>query len=347
MDSQIIDLYLKDKQVFDQWQAFLTSLNITNFSPREVDQLDFTIGIYDGEQLVATGSVAGNVLKYVGVCNKNVTAGVRFNLIVSELVNRLFRQNVFHLMVFTKRQYSASFQHVGFSELAHTDEAAVLETGSPTVDDYLARLPRPAARGTVAVAAVVINANPFTLGHRFLIEQAARENVSVYVFVVATDASLFTTAERLELVRAGTRDLPNVIVVDGGDYMVSYATFPAYFLPSPSQTVRYQTTLDARIFRDAIAPALAITTRYVGSEPRSHTTAIYNQVLQIELPPRVTVKVVERYQTSDHVVISASRVRQALRNNDFETISAMVPATTAAFIHEHYTDLTQRAVAAD
>ncbi len=32
-----------------------------------------------------------------------------------------------------------------------------------------------------------------------------------------------------KLVKAGVADLPNVIVVPGKEYMVSYATFPAYF----------------------------------------------------------------------------------------------------------------------
>ncbi len=103
-----------------------------------------------------------------------------------------------------------------------------------------------------------MNANPFTLGHRYLVEQAATENDLVYVFVVNTDLSLFSTAEREQLVRAGTSDLSNVIVVNGGDYMVSYATFPAYFLPSKDQAITYQTTLDARIFRDVIAPAFTL-----------------------------------------------------------------------------------------
>ena len=62
-----------------------------------------------------------------------------------------------------------------------------------------------------------------------------KKNDLVYVFVVNTDLSLFKTSERFELVKAGTADLKNVIVVDGGDYMVSYATFPAYFLESATR----------------------------------------------------------------------------------------------------------------
>ncbi len=85
------------------------------------------------------------------------------------------------------------------------------------------------------IGAVVMNANPFTLGHRYLVEKAAKENDFVYVFVVSANTSLFSADERLQLVREGLSDLDNVVVVAGGDYMVSYATFPAYFCRTMSQ----------------------------------------------------------------------------------------------------------------
>lgn len=344
MDNQIVDLYLKDAATKHDWQAFLESLGINNFAEREVDQIDFTIGIYQAGELVATGSIAGNVLKYIGVCNKGVTSGARFNTIVSELVNRMFAKGVYHLFVFTKLKYSESFQHIGFSELTHSDEAAFLETGSPDVHDFLADVPTVSDQAHQKVAGIVMNANPFTLGHRYLVEQAATENDLVYVFVVNTDLSLFSTAEREQLVRAGTSDLPNVVVVNGGDYMVSYATFPAYFLPSKDQAITYQTTLDARIFRDVIAPALHITTRYLGTEPTSRTTSQYNQVLNQELPPRVAVKVVDRQVAaiSDQPVITATEVRQFIKNGSLQDLKAYVPDTTAQFIQNHLATLQTR-----
>ncbi|MTV82020.1 [citrate (pro-3S)-lyase] ligase [Secundilactobacillus folii] len=344
MDEQIVDLYLKDPPVRQEWERFLTSIGIHNFADKEVDQIDYTIGIYSGDDLVATGSVAGSVLKYIGVCNKGVTTGARFNAIVSELVNRQFANHVFHLMVFTKLKYSESFQHIGFSELARSNEAALLETGSPDVADFLSDIPRVADQANKKVAGIVMNANPFTLGHRFLVEQAARANDLVYVFVVNTDASLFTTDERTELVKANTQDLANVIVVNGGDYMVSYATFPAYFLASTDETVNYQTTLDARIFRNVIAPALSIKTRYVGSEPLSRTTGIYNQVLARELPPAVELKVIERNRVNsdDATIITATKVRQLIKTGELKQLPRLVPAATTQFIQDHLKTLQAR-----
>ncbi|GKT04120.1 [citrate (pro-3S)-lyase] ligase [Furfurilactobacillus entadae] len=335
MENEVVDLHLQDPHVRQTWETFLTSLGITDFAATETKAIDFTVGIYDGDRLVATGSAAGNVLKYIGVCNKETTQGTRFNTIVSALINRLFQQQVFHLFVFTKLMYSDSFQHVGFHELARSDVAALLETGDRSVEDYLNEIPRVADQATKQVAGIVMNANPFTNGHRYLVETAAQENDLVYVFMVNTDASLFSTAERFELVKAGTADLDNVIVVNGGDYMVSFATFPAYFLPTPDQQIDYQTTLDARIFRDRIAPALNITTRYLGTEPLSHTTGLYNRVLQRELPPKVAVHIVDRKQTGTGTVITATAVRQAIATNELAPLADLLPATTLTFINEH------------
>ncbi|HAT54213.1 MAG TPA: [citrate (pro-3S)-lyase] ligase, partial [Lactobacillus sp.] len=206
MNNEIVDLHLNDPQVRKTWEAFLTSLGITDFQQQETAAIDFTLGIYDGDNLVATGSAAGNVLKYIGVCNKGVDQGARFNTIVSALISRLFQELVFHQFVFTKLKYSDSFQHVGFHELAHSDVAALLENGDSSIDDYLAAIPRIADQTDKQVAGIVMNANPFTQGHRYLVAQAAKENDLVYVFVVNTDASLFTTAERFELVKQGTAD---------------------------------------------------------------------------------------------------------------------------------------------
>jgi len=346
IEQAVQTLNLNDPAVFKEWQEFLESLGISNFQANELQQIDTTLGIYNERgSLIATGSVAGNVLKYVGVCNKFSTQGSHFNSIVSALMNLLAQRGVFHLFVFTKVKYATSFQHVGFHELARTDLGVILETGDTGITDYVRRVAQVATDQDLTpaskVGAIVMNANPFTLGHRYLVEQAARENELVYVFVVNDDVSLFTTAERLALVKAGTADLTNVVVVSGDQYMVSYVTFPAYFLPTQDDAIRYQTTLDARLFRDQIASALHITTRYLGSEPFSRTTGIYNQVLQTELPPAVAVKVIDR-QTSGDTVITATQVRRALAADDLATVRDWVPATTYQFMQQHLTTLQAR-----
>ena len=341
MSSTIVELDLQRSAERAEWQQLLTRLGIHNFSHREVDQIDFTLGLYEDGELVGTGSAAGNILKYIGVCNQESQPGVRFNRIASALIDRLFQQQLFHMLVFTKAQYSASFQHVGFKELAHSEQAALLENGAPDITDFIQQIPTTSQQAEQRVAAIVMNANPFTNGHRYLIEQAAQANDLVYVLVVQTDASLFTTAERVQLVKAGTADLANVIVISGGDYAVSYATFPAYFLDSPASAIEAQTTLDARVFKNHLAPALNITTRYLGSEPTSRTTAIYNDVLQRELAPAIAVKIIERKQVAARP-ISARDVRQLIKTGDLTTLDQLVPLPTAQLIKQRLPQLQAR-----
>ncbi|WEV50354.1 [citrate (pro-3S)-lyase] ligase [Lactobacillus sp. ESL0731] len=330
--DQIVDLYLNDQTVRTKWEKFLIKLGLHDFSSREVNVIDHTLGIINDEgELVGTGSVAGNVLKYIAVCNQGATPGSRFNQMVTALQQYQFNRKIFHNFVFTKTQYSTSFQHLGFTELAHTDVAAFLESGTPDVNDYLATIPQVEGQKAKKVAAIVMNANPFTLGHQRLAQLASQENDLVYIFVVATDASLFKTEERMQLVKSGTADLKNVHVVSGSDYLVSQATFPAYFLKSPDDLIKTQTTIDARVFKNIIAPKLAINRRYLGTEPFSHTTNFYNKSLINELSPQIEVKIVPRFSNNDQV-ITATRVRQLIKIGDLAAIKLLVPNTTMDFI---------------
>ncbi|USS93288.1 [citrate (pro-3S)-lyase] ligase [Fructilactobacillus ixorae] len=337
METDIREINLRQPAEFEQWRQFLAGLGIANFTANEVDPVDETIGIFVADQLVATGSASENVLKYIGVSHTADGNGAYFNQIVSTLLTNLGQRGIFHVFVFTKPQYAASFQHVGFQEIVHSDYAAFLETGPTSIHDYLAAIPKVAGPSS----AIVMNANPFTRGHRYLVEEAAKQSQHVYVFVVSTDKSLFNTQERFEMVQAGTADFPNVDVVAGGDYLVSYATFPAYFLKTDKNRVRYQTTIDALIFKERIAPALTIKTRYLGTEPQSETTNVYNEVLEKVLPQTVQVKIIPRKQTNGKV-ISARDVRLAIKDDRLADLSALVPETTATFITNHKATLQER-----
>lgn len=340
--DKVIDLYLGQASTRKKWKDFLRSLGLHDFSEREIAVIDHTIGLVDETgKLVGTGSIAGNVLKYIGVSNEDATNGARFNKVVTALQQYLFSQQIFHSFVFTKLKYSTSFQHLSFTELAHTDQAAFLENGTPDIHDYLTSLPKIKDQQHKKVAAIVMNANPFTLGHRHLVEVASQENDLVYVFVVATDLSLFKTKERADLVRAGLKDLNNVKVVSGSDYMVSAATFPAYFLKSPKDLIETQTVIDARVFKNYIAPALNIKLRYLGQEPLSRTTRYYNVSLAHELGPDVEVIILPRYEVKGQIV-TATQVRKDIQAGKLAAIAQLVPPTTFAFIKNNLAELQHR-----
>ena len=182
--------------------------------------------------------------------------------------------------------------------------------------------------GGKADGAAVVNCNPFTLGHRYLLERAAAACKTLLVLVVAGDRSSFPGSVREALVRAGTADLGNVVVASGGSYCVSGATFPAYYLKEKSEAAELQARLDAELFASRIAPAFGIERRFVGTEPYCQVTAAYNRAMEAVLP-RHGVELVEipRAETGG-AAISASAVRQAIRDGDLERVARLVPATT-------------------
>ena len=178
---------------------------------------------------------------------------------------------------------------------------------------------------------VVMNCNPFTLGHRYLIEQAAKQVERLYVMVVKEDCSLFAYTERKAMVEQGVADIENVSVIDGSDYAISRATFPTYFLKRLDDAADTQMLLDLDLFRRHIAPALGATVRFVGTEPTDQLTRRYNQLMHEALKD---VRETARLE-KDGYAVSASRVRKAMEEGDMNTIRQLVPPTTLPYIIAH------------
>lgn len=178
---------------------------------------------------------------------------------------------------------------------------------------------------------VVMNCNPFTLGHRYLIEQAAKQVKRLYVMVVREDCSLFAYTERKAMVEQGVADIENVNVIDGSDYAISRATFPTYFLKRLDDAADTQMQLDLDLFRHHIAPALGATVRFVGTEPTDQLTRRYNQLMHEALKD---VREIDRL-AKDSNAVSASRVRKAMEQGDMNTIRQLVPPTTLPYIIAH------------
>lgn len=176
-----------------------------------------------------------------------------------------------------------------------------------------------------------MNCNPFTLGHRYLIEQAAKQVERLYVMVVREDCSLFAYTERKAMVEQGVADIDNVNVIDGSDYAISRATFPTYFLKRLDDAADTQMLLDLDLFRRHIAPALGATVRFVGTEPTDQLTRRYNQLMHEALKD---VRETDRLE-KDGYAVSASRVRKAMEEGDMNTIRQLVPPTTLPYIIAH------------
>jgi [citrate (pro-3S)-lyase] ligase len=186
------------------------------------------------------------------------------------------------------------------------------------------------------VGAVVMNCNPFTNGHRYLIETAAREVKYLFVFAVEEDKSEFPFADRYELMQAATEDIENVYVLPGGSFIISSITFKEYFNKKSLSTMTVNPSNDVRMFGGQIAPRLFIKTRFAGEEPLDPVTRQYNRQMEAILP-EYGVRFCEiPRKATDEGVISASRVRELLKTRDFEEIEKLVPAATLSYLKEKF-----------
>lgn len=223
------------------------------------------------------------------------------------------------------------------SEECKEEEKTNLNTSTPqhhntTTPQHLnPSTPQPLTTTTPLRGVVVMNCNPFTLGHRYLIEQAAKQVERLFVMVVREDCSLFAYAERKTMVEQGVAHLKNVTVIDGSEYAISQATFPTYFLKRLDDAADTQMLLDLDLFRRHIAPALGATVRFVGTEPTDRLTRRYNQLMHEVL---ADVRETARLEKKGNAV-SASRVRKAMEQGDMSTIRQLVPPTTLPYIIAH------------
>ena len=266
----------------------------------------------------------------------------------SQIVKLAAERGQFHLFLYSAPHNRAFFRGWGFYPLVEVPQLVVLMENSPVAIqrycDGLRKLRVPGRK----IGSIVMNANPFTLGHRYLVEQAAAACDWLHVFVVRENASMFSYDDRFALVAAGLGHIGNVTLHPGSDYIISRATFPGYFLKETKVIDHSWAAIDLLLFRDYIAPALGITHRYVGTEPFDVVTNSYNEDMRqwLEQPEAAAapITVVELPRaTATGIPISATEVRKLLARRDFTTIKELVPATTLEFLEKAFPEAVQAA----
>ena len=289
--------------------------------------LDYTCGMYDDEMnLIATGSCFGNTLRCMAVSHTHQGEGL-MNSIVSHLIEVQFSRGNTHLFLYTKCDSARFFGDLGFYEIARINGQIVfMENKRTGFSCYLNSLEKQ-KESAPRIAALVMNANPFTLGHQYLVEKAASENDILHLFIVSEDASLVPFSVRKKLVMEGTAHLKNIRYHDSGPYIISNATFPSYFQKDEQAVIESHAMLDLTVFTK-IASALGINRRYVGEEPTSLVTGIYNQIMSEKLPENGIECVIVPRKENKGAVISASTVRQALKEENWPLLEELVPETT-------------------
>ena len=294
---------------------------------RRDGNLDYTCGMYDDEMnLIATGSCFGNTLRCMAVSHEHQGEGL-MNSIVSHLIEVQFSRGNTHLFLYTKCDSARFFGDLGFYEIARINEQIVfMENRRTGFSSYLNTLEKQKEEAP-KVAALVMNANPFTLGHQYLVEKAAAENDILHLFIVSEDASLVPFPVRKKLVMEGTAHLSNIRYHDSGPYIISNATFPSYFQKDEQAVIQSHAMLDLTVFV-RIASALGITRRYVGEEPTSLVTGIYNQIMSEKLSENGIECIIVPRKENNGKAISASTVRQALKEKNWALLQELVPETT-------------------
>lgn len=331
-----------------------------------IDDMNYYAAVLDDDgEMIAGGGLKDDVIKCVAVDDAHKGEAIA-NTLVSHLISHANQEGYGCIKLFTKPKNRQLFESLSFRLLAEAPEAILMETGIGGISNTIEALkkikeesekykeynkeckedskkckentpylktstPQHLTTTLPRGGVVVMNCNPFTLGHRYLIEQAAKQVERLYVMVVREDCSLFAYTERKAMVEQGVADIENVSVIDGSDYAISRATFPTYFLKRLDDAADTQMLLDLDLFRRHIAPALGATVRFVGTEPTDQLTRRYNQLMHDALKD---VRETARLE-KDGNAVSASRVRKAMEEGDMNTIRQLVPPTTLPYIIAH------------
>ena len=321
---QISEIRPSDKRSQKQLDSLLKKEGI-----QRDNNLDYIVGLYDGDyNLLAAGACFANTLRCLVVDGERRGEGFMPSIVTHLITRQMDRGNT-HLFLYTKCENADIFAALGFYEIARVEnEVLLMENQRRGFSRFLENIrSQKTHQKQSKIAALVMNCNPFTLGHRHLVARAACENDCVHLFVVSEDVSFFPFADRYSLVKEGCADFSNVVLHQTGSYMISSAVFPSYFLKDELAAIEAQAKLDLAIFTQ-IAAAAGATRRYVGDEPFSVVTGKYNEIMRDKLPSAGIECIVLPRKEHDGAPISASSVRRLLHDGRIEDTKALVPETT-------------------
>ncbi|MDU7151607.1 MAG: [citrate (pro-3S)-lyase] ligase [Peptoniphilus grossensis] len=284
--------------------------------------VDYTLAAFDGDKIVGTGSAAGRVLKCFAIDETYQGMGIT-NAIITRLIAYQYERDESHLFIFTKPKNIKIFSDFGFSLVEETEDVALLDNKIEELHKILKSMEDDRESG-----AIVINANPMTKGHLYLIETARKMTDLLHVFMVEEDGSTFPYEFRYKIVAEEVSKLDNVILHRGNDYIISKNTFPTYFYKDEKTVLKAYSELDTKIFGRYFVKTLNIKKRFVGTEDKDLVTKNYNDTMK-KILPQYGVELVEipRIESGGQV-ISASRVRKLLKERKFEEAYKYLPDAT-------------------
>lgn len=292
----------------------------------EID-IDYAILIYDRHEVIATASIAQSVMKCFAVhsdySGQNVTG-----LMFKHLTDHLASKGITHYFVFTSPENENVFKSFNMTRIVLTMNTVLLE-GGDEITNVLTNLKNEYKISDQKKSCVIINANPMTLGHLYLIEEAAKKSDELLVFVVSEDVSSFPFEARFKIIKEATEHLSNVTVLPSLSYLVSRISFPKYFLKEDVLIKEEQTLIDVLIYKEYYSKIFNINKRFVGTEPLSPNTSKYNEVLKQYLG--IKIEIIDR-KTYKETPISASFIRKLIKRNHIIKIKEYVPEATYNYL---------------
>ena len=288
-------------------------------------------------RILAGAGIRKDIIKCIAVAQEARSEGLVAPL-VSYLISLAASRGIPELKLYTKPENKAVFESLGFHVLASAPKAILMENGRG-LERYCSYLRGQRREGRCGV--VVMNANPFTLGHLYLLQQAAIQVDTLFVIPVKEDGQRFSYSERISMIRkaeenyflcvspknqfsSAEANTGKIVILEGSEYQISAATFPTYFLKDLSEAAETHIRLDLDLFQRHIAPALKAEVRFVGTEPDDALTNHYNTIMKELLPHVVEIPRLKS--------ISASAVRAALDRGCFREASALCPESTWPYL---------------
>ncbi len=320
MDLEIKEALLdKEKEAV---RSFLSTLNL-GFD----DDIEHTFYISDGNKIVGTISHSSYVIKCLGVDEEYQGYNLASKLVLAIIIH-LKKEGIYSYFAFTLIKNKNIFLSLGFSLIAQTDNVCLFEGGVTNIDTVLNSIKEEYKINTFNNGAVIINGNPITNGHLYLINEACKYHDKVLLFVVETDLSEYSFKERFMMIKQATKDLDKVIVIPSTKYIISRATFPTYFIKEDSKRSLEYASLDVLIFKSYFMRILNIYKRYIGEETHP-MMVMYNNILKETLKNNLVVVKRKKYLSE---VISASKFRKLVNENNLDEALKLVPIVNHQYL---------------
>lgn len=319
---------LDDVTAYEEVVSFLARFEVT------YTRCDRTCVVRDDGKVIATGSVEGSTFKYFFVDEPYKGRGVT-RAMYDDLLSYVLKQGYVSYYAFTTPENIPIFEALGLSVVYQTKDACLLEGGFGSYAKWIARIRKKLPEKKGVRGSVVMNCNPMTKGHLYLVEEARKEVDELLVFVLQEDSSHFPFEDRYRIVKDELKAFDNVQVIMGGPYIISKATFPTYFIKKTDNMLDIYTAIDGGLFIDKIAKDLEIDVRFFGSEPKDIVTEQYTRMLRKMVSDSpIEMRVFPRYEVEEEPV-SASVVRDLLVNDKKDDAYKLVVDNTIRFLESN------------